>query len=205
MTRDPIRPDESAAARDGTTVVAPPSVSPTSLAPTSLAPTGAPPIADVRRIGHVLDRALSRMALLALRTRLARWSVVEPELWGLRDVLDDRHAQLDADVDAIADRMRQLGVFPGGAVDSWQELVASADGAAYDASTVDLLEELVAEDDRTLRALRAAQARIPADDAITSALLARLEHDLATMRWSLRTLCDAMFSTPHAIVLEQVA
>ena len=98
-----------------------------------------------------------------------------------------------------------MGPFPGGAVDSWQELVASADGAADAASTVDLLDELVAEDDRALRALRAAQARIPADDATTAMLLARIERDLATMRWSLRTLSDAIFGAAPAMALEQVA
>ena len=131
--------------------------------------------------------------------------MVEPELWALRDALDDRHAHLDADVDAIADRMRAVGVFPGGAVDSWQELAASGDASTDAASMVDVLDELIAEDDRALRLLRAAQDRIGAEDDETVFLLARVEHDLRRLRWSLRTLCDALFTAPHELVLEQVA
>lgn len=199
MTRDTSQRDETASARDGMTVVAPSSIS---------APGAGPSVAGGRephRIGQLLDRVLSRLALLALRTRLAHWSVVEPELWALRDALDDRHAHLDADVDAIADRMRALGVFPGGAVDSWQELAASADASTDGASMLDVLDELVGEDDRTLRLLRAAQERIGGDDDESLFLLARVEHDLRRLRWSLRTLCDALFTAPHELVLEQVA
>lgn len=199
MTRDPSQRDEAAPARDGMTIVAPSSISVPAAGPSVVGAR------DGRRIGQLLDRVLSRLALLALRTRVAHWSVVEPELWALRDALDDRHAHLDADVDAIADRMRVLGVFPGGAVDSWQELAASADVSTDGASIADVLDELVGEDDRTLRVLRSAQERIGSDDDETLFLLARVEHDLRRLRWSLRTLSDALFTSPHELMLGQVA
>lgn len=167
--------------------------------------TAAPPgaafaVADARRVALLLDRVLSALALLALRTRTSRWSIVAPELWALRDALDDHHARLDVDVDALAERMCALGAFPGGASDGWHELAASGDLALDGSSTAeDAIEDLISDADHAAKLVACAASSAPEDAADLAVLLGRIEQDVLCMRWSLRSLADALLAPAEGV------
>jgi DNA-binding ferritin-like protein len=174
---------------------------------TTAAPGGAAVVApsDATRLGAVLDRVLSALALLALRARTARWSVVEPELWALRDVLDDHEVRLEHHVDELAERMRRLGAFPGGASDAWGDLVAaSATSLDTGSAAEEVVDEVIADEDQALVVLGDAIERARADGGATGSMLEAIERDVLAMRWSLRSLADALFA-PAELVLEDVA
>lgn len=182
-----------------------------SVAPPCAADASSMPERDRRRLGQLMDRLLGSVAILALRTQTTMWSVVGPELWPLRDVLADQQQQLDGRVDAIAARMRDLGAFPGGTFDGWQELAAvadQADGAASGSGALrSALHELVHDHDHAERTARAARDVVAASgDQRTAELLDAIEHDLSRMRWTLRSMAATLFATSRSMVdVEQVA
>ncbi len=167
-------------------------------------------VRERRRLAQLMDRLLGAVAILALRTQTTMWSVVGAHLWPLRDALADQQQQLDARVDGIAARMRELGAFPGGAFDGWQELSTVTDlvdEVAGSSAVRHALHELVSDHEHAAGAARAARDAVAAaGDAPTAELLAAIEHDLERMRWTLRSMAATLFNTSRSVVdLERVA
>jgi DNA-binding ferritin-like protein len=161
-------------------------------------------------VARLLDRVLGSIASLTLRTQTTLWSVVDADLWPLRDVLADQQAQLDRRVDLVAGHMRSLGAFPGGAFDGWQELVAIGDAIADErpggAAARRAVHELVEEHDRTAALVRAACEAVRDAQPDTAELLTAMEHDLSRMRWTLRSMAAALFAAARGSAqLDRVA
>ncbi len=68
--------------------------------------------ADLARVLHVLGSVLADELVLASQTRLYSWNVVGPQQPSLRPLFGRQHRQLERAIDAIAERVRQLGGVP---------------------------------------------------------------------------------------------
>ncbi len=92
-------------------------------------------------IGQMLNLLLADEYVLAITTRDYHWNVTGPEFPGLHRQFDEQHAQIDANIDAIAERARAIGINARG---NWSELTDAARSEA-DPGTGLCAEHMVAE------------------------------------------------------------
>lgn len=105
-------------------------------------------------IGQMLNLLLADEYVLAVTTRDYHWNVTGPEFPGLHRQFDEHYAQLDANIDAVAERARAIGVSARG---NWTELAQAARSEADPGTGLcaeNMLSELLALHEDLIMQLR---------------------------------------------------
>ncbi|NUO51689.1 MAG: DNA starvation/stationary phase protection protein [Polyangiaceae bacterium] len=146
--------------------------------------------ADTRRQSvAILNRVLSNAALLQQKTRKSHWDVVGPQFYSLHKLWDTHYERLNARVDEIAERIRQLGGYPIGTASGWVQSASIRENPGSVSSSTEAVLELMTDHEHISRTLRSDIARLHDElhDFGTADFFTDLLRDHEEMAWMLRS------------------
>lgn len=137
----------------------------------------------------ILNRVLSNTALLQQKTRKAHWDVVGPQFYSLHKLWDAHYQRLNARVDEIAERVRQLGGYPIGTASGWVQNASLHENPGRVSSATDAVIELMIDHEQIVRSLRTDIGKLQDElrDYGTADFLTGLLRDHEEMAWMLRS------------------
>lgn len=138
-----------------------------------------------------LNRLLSNEAVLLVKTRKAHWDIVGPQFYSLHKLWDEQYARLDGRMDAIAERIRQLGGFPVATMTGWLEhsLLMEAPGTV--SSPTGAVAGLLSDHELVIRSLRRfIELSCAVTDVGTADLLTGVIQEHEQMAWTLRAFLE---------------
>ena len=143
---------------------------------------------DGQRVADALSNVLADTFILYLKTHNFHWNVTGPMFHTLHQMFEEQYNELWLAVDAIAERMRSLGVIAPGSYGEFNRLTYLQESpVARNAS--EMIAELLRDHETAARSVRSALAAArtavdaPTEDLLTQRLAA---HEKAA--WMLRSL-----------------
>lgn len=120
-----------------------------------------------------LERAVANAYALTIKTHAYHWNVQGPTFYGLHKMLQEQYEDLFPAIDELAERMRALGSFAPGGLESFKSLTAVSEpkpgGTGWQEMVTDLIESrnTVIEQEQTVM-----DAADSVDDQTTADLMA---------------------------------
>jgi len=143
-----------------------------------------------REIAQGLSRVLADTYTLYLKTHNFHWNVTGPMFQTLHLMFEQQYNELALAVDAVAERIRSLGLPAPGSYREFGELtsIREAEGSP---NAKQMIQELVEANEAVVRTTRAAfpAAESAGDEATADLLTQRLQIHEKTA-WMLRSLLD---------------
>lgn len=151
-------------------------------------------LSEEQRAGviELLNTALSDAYLLLVKTKKYHWDVVGPQFMTLHKLWQGQYEALTENVDAYAERVRQLGGYPVGTMSGFLEC-ATIDEHPGDLPTATMMvERLVVDHETVIRNLRQSIDRCTGDfhDEGTADFLTGLMEAHEEMAWMLRSFIE---------------
>jgi len=145
---------------------------------------------DTQRVAGALSNVLADTFILYLKTHNFHWNVTGPMLLGLHSMFEEQYNELWLAVDAIAERIRSLGVIAPGTYGEFTRLTYLQESPVARNAT-EMIAELLRDHETAARTARSALAiartavDAPTEDLLTQRLAA---HEKTA--WMLRSLAE---------------
>ena len=151
-------------------------------------------LTDEQRQGvcELLNRDLADANLLLIKTKKYHWDVTGPEFRSLHQIWEEQYTILNETIDAVAERVRQLGDFPIGTAEGFIKFssIKEHTGAVPPASQMVL--NLVDDHEQIIRNLRehVDQCSDEFHDEGTADFLTGIMEQHEEMAWMLRSFVE---------------
>jgi len=143
---------------------------------------------DTQRLAEALSQVLANTFILSLKTQSFHWNVTGRMFYTLHAMFEEQYNELYRAGDAIAERIRALGVAAPGSYREFSKLTYLRESEAIPGAT-GMIGELLSDHETSARTVRMALAisRSAVDAATEDVLTQRLlAHEKAA--WMLRSL-----------------
>jgi starvation-inducible DNA-binding protein len=167
-------------------------------------------LTDEQREGvvEILNIALSDAYVLLVRTKKYHWDVVGPQFMTLHKLWQEHYEALTINIDAYAERVRQLGGYPVGTLKGFLEFASLEENAGDMPNSTGMVQQLVSDHEQVIRNLRNGVDQCAEDfgDAGTADFLTGLMEAHEEMAWMLRSFLegdriesDGLDATSHSV------
>jgi len=148
-------------------------------------------LSEVELAGTIgrLNRALSNVSLLTVKTKKSHWDVVGPQFMSLHKLWDEHYETLARFQDEIAERIRTLGGFPLGTLAGFLREATLKEQPGDIPNATNAVSVLLADHEHIVRDLREAIDACDEDfnDKGTADFLTGLMEEHEKMAWMLRS------------------
>lgn len=135
----------------------------------------------------ILTTSLAATFTLYTKTRKFHWNVTGPQFIELHKLFESQYEALDEAMDAIAERVRQLGGIAIGTLEELQEHSYIQETPGVNPNAMGMIGELLADHETVIRHLRAdVETTTENGDAGTADFLTGLMEDHEKTAWFLR-------------------
>jgi starvation-inducible DNA-binding protein len=139
-----------------------------------------------KRMIDVLNRLLADTVVLYVKARNFHWNVVGPSFQEMHKFFEARYEELDAMMDAVAERVRALDGTAAGSLADYQKLTRLSEASAH-LPPQEMLRALLADYERMARQLREdVEVADDVDDVGTEDFLTGLLEDFEKSAWMIR-------------------
>ena len=120
-----------------------------------------------------LERAVANAYALTIKTHAYHWNVQGPNFYGLHKMLQEQYEELFPAIDEIAERMRALGSYAPGGLDSFKKLTDLSEPKPGGTDWKDMVADLIASRKAIIEQERSVMdAADEVDDQTTADLMA---------------------------------
>jgi starvation-inducible DNA-binding protein len=136
-----------------------------------------------------LNRALSNVSVLTMKTKKSHWDVVGPQFMTLHKLWDVHYETLARFQDELAERVRTLGGFPVGTLAGFLREATLAEAPGDVPNATDAVSNLLADHEHVVRDLRESIDACDEqfNDKGTADFLTGLMEEHEKMAWMLRS------------------
>jgi starvation-inducible DNA-binding protein len=128
--------------------------------------------------------------VLYTKTRKYHWNVEGPHFHNLHKLFESQYEEIDETIDAVAERIRALGLYSTGSLDEFLKDTRLKEDGGGQISATQMIENLLADHESLIRSLRSdlATASDSYGDAGTQDFLTGLMESHEKTAWMLRSL-----------------
>lgn len=147
---------------------------------------------------NLLNSDLSDSYLLIIKTKKYHWDVIGPQFRTLHELWQQHYEAISLNIDAIAERVRQLGGYPIGTAKGFLENATLREHAGDLPNAEDMVERLVNDHEQVIRNLREHidQCSDNYHDEGTADFLTGLMEQHEEMAWMLRSFIEGTSLSP---------
>ena len=157
-------------------------------------------LSEEQRQGVVdlLNKDLSDSYLLVIKTKKYHWDVIGPQFRTLHELWEEQYDAISMNIDAIAERVRQLGGYPIGTAKGFLENATIGEDAGNLPTAEEMVANLVSDHEQVIRNLRdhIDQSGDNFHDEGTADFLTGLMEQHEEMAWMLRSFLEGQGVTP---------
>ncbi|MDJ0600230.1 MAG: Dps family protein [Crocosphaera sp.] len=151
-------------------------------------------LTDEQRYGviEILNRTLSDLYLLNVKTKKYHWDVVGPQFMTLHELWQEQYETLTESIDATAERIRALGGYPVGTAKGFLELATIKEHPNDLPLATEMVARLAQDHEQIIRNLRQDIDRCSEEfhDEGTMDFLTGLMEQHEEMAWMLRSFIE---------------
>ncbi len=146
----------------------------------------------------LLNKDLSDSYLLVIKTKKYHWDVVGPQFRTLHELWQQQYEAISLNIDAIAERTRQLGGYPIGTAKGFLENATLREHPGDLPNAEEMVERLVGDHEQVIRNLREHidQCSDNYHDEGTADFLTALMEQHEEMAWMLRSFIEGTSLSP---------
>ena len=146
----------------------------------------------------LLNADLADSYLLVIKTKKYHWDVVGPQFRTLHELWQQHYEAIGMNIDAIAERVRQLGGYPIGTAKGFLENATLREHAGDLPNAEEMVERLVGDHEQVIRNLRGHIDQCGDDyhDEGTADFLTGLMEQHEEMAWMLRSFIEGISLSP---------
>ena len=146
----------------------------------------------------LLNADLSDNYLLVIKTKKYHWDVIGPQFRTLHELWQEQYEAISMNIDAIAERVRQLGGYPIGTAKGFLENATIGEDAGNLPNAEEMVAQLVNDHEQIIRNLRdhIDQSGDKFHDEGTADFLTGLMEQHEEMAWMLRSFLEGQGVTP---------
>lgn len=146
----------------------------------------------------LLNKDLSDSYLLVIKTKKFHWDVVGPQFRTLHELWDEQYEAISMNIDAIAERIRQLGGYPIGTANGFLKNATIGEHSGELPTAEEMVTQLVSDHEQIIRNLRdhIDQCGDNYHDEGTADFLTGLMEQHEEMAWMLRSFLEGESVTP---------
>ena len=147
---------------------------------------------------NLLNADLSDSYLLVIKTKKYHWDVIGPQFRTLHELWEEHYNAISMNIDAIAERVRQLGGYPIGTAKGFLANATIGEDAGDLPTAEEMVAQLVADHEQIIRNLRdhIDQSGDKFHDEGTADFLTGLMEQHEEMAWMLRSFLEGQGVTP---------
>lgn len=147
---------------------------------------------------NLLNCDLSDSYLLIVKTKKYHWDVIGPQFRTLHELWQQHYEAISLNIDAIAERVRQLGGYPIGTAKGFLENATIREHAGDLPNAEEMVERLVNDHEQIIRNLRGHidQCSDSYHDEGTADFLTGLMEEHEEMAWMLRSFIEGTSLSP---------
>ena len=147
---------------------------------------------------NLLNKDLSDSYLLVIKTKKYHWDVIGPQFRTLHELWEEHYNAISMNIDAIAERVRQLGGYPLGTAQGFLKNATIGEDAGNLPTAEEMVAQLVADHEQIIRNLRdhIDQSGEKFHDEGTADFLTGLMEQHEEMAWMLRSFLEGQGVTP---------
>ncbi len=147
---------------------------------------------------NLLNCDLSDSYLLIIKTKKYHWDVIGPQFRTLHELWQQHYEAISLNIDAIAERVRQLGGYPIGTAKGFLENATIREHAGDLPNAEEMVERLVNDHEQIIRNLREHidQCSDSYHDEGTADFLTGLMEEHEEMAWMLRSFIEGTSLSP---------
>lgn len=151
-----------------------------------------------RGVCELLNKDLSDSYLLLIKTKKYHWDVTGPEFRSLHELWEEQYQTLTESIDAIAERVRQLGNFPVGTAEGFLQYASIKEATTEVPPSDQMVANLVDDHEQIIRTLREHIDRCSDEfhDEGTADFLTGLMEGHEEMAWMLRSFIEGKAVQP---------
>lgn len=157
-------------------------------------------LSEEQRQGVVslLNKDLSDSYLLVIKTKKYHWDVIGPQFRTLHELWEEHYNAISMNIDAIAERVRQLGGYPIGTAKGFLDNATIGEDAGNLPTADEMVAQLVADHEQVIRNLRdhIDQSGEKFHDEGTADFLTGLMEQHEEMAWMLRSFLEGQSLSP---------
>ncbi|PZO21799.1 MAG: DNA starvation/stationary phase protection protein [Leptolyngbya foveolarum] len=157
-------------------------------------------LSEEQRQGVVdlLNKDLSDSYLLVIKTKKYHWDVIGPQFRTLHELWEEHYEAISMNIDAIAERVRQLGGYPIGTAKGFLENATLSEDAGNLPTAEEMVAQLVSDHEQVIRNFRdhIDQSGDKFHDEGTADFLTGLMEQHEEMAWMLRSFLEGQSVTP---------
>ncbi|MBD2020946.1 DNA starvation/stationary phase protection protein [Leptolyngbya sp. FACHB-36] len=146
----------------------------------------------------LLNTDLANSYLLQIKTKKYHWDVTGPEFRSLHQLWEEQYQTLSESIDAIAERVRQLGNFPVGTAEGFLRFGSIKEHTGNVPPARQMVTNLIEDHETIIRGLREHidQCSEEFHDEGTADFLTGLMEGHEEMAWMLRSFIDGIAIEP---------
>ena len=147
---------------------------------------------------NLLNTDLSDAYLLIIKTKKYHWDVVGPQFRTLHQLWEEHYTALALNIDAIAERVRQLGGYPVGTAKGFVDNATLREHPGDLPSAEEMVKRLISDHEQVIRNLRdhVDQCGDKYHDEGTADFLTGLMEQHEEMAWMLRSFLEGTGLSP---------
>lgn len=107
----------------------------------------------ISEVSKILQKVLSDEYVLYTKTRNFHWNVTGPHFNDLHKFFEEHYEELDEEIDEIAERIRQLGVFPKASLKEFEETASLKESTKVPTSN-EMVKELLNDHETMIKNIR---------------------------------------------------
>ncbi|MCG6133884.1 MAG: DNA starvation/stationary phase protection protein [Nostoc sp. LLA-1] len=148
---------------------------------------------------ELLNRDLADSYVLIVKTKKYHWDVVGPQFRSLHQIWEEQYEKLTLNIDALAERVRALGGYPVGTMESFLKIATLKEYGEHIPLATEMVARLVEDHEQVIRNLRdhVDQCSEQFHDEGTSDFLTGLMEDHEEMAWMLRSFIEGQSLQPN--------
>ena len=145
-----------------------------------------------RGVADLLNRDLSDAYLLLIKTKKFHWDVIGPQFRTLHELWEEQYETLTETIDALAERVRQLGFYPVGTAQGFLQMASLKEETQEIPTATGMVAKLVDDHEQIIRNLRehVDQCSEEFHDEGTADFLTGLMEGHEEMAWMLRSFLE---------------
>lgn len=145
-----------------------------------------------RGVSDLLNHDLADAYLLLIKTKKFHWDVIGPQFRTLHKLWEEQYETLTETIDALAERVRQLGFYPVGSAEGFLKLASIREETQEIPTATAMVEKLVGDHEQIIRNLRqhVDQCSDQFHDEGTADFLTGLMEGHEEMAWMLRSFLE---------------